>query len=212
MESAWDFFQDLFNPKSIVRLGLPLLLFVIFAETGLFIGFFLPGDSLVFIAGVFCATNGDDLGVGIIPLILLMSAAAILGNIAGYWFGKKVGPKLFTRDDSFFFKKRHLITTKAFYEKHGKKALILGRFLPYIRTFAPILAGVIQVDFKKFMVYNVIGAFAWISSISTIGYFLGQRYPEIENYLGWIIIGLIVITTIPVIITYIKEKRNSANK
>ncbi|MDP2388100.1 MAG: VTT domain-containing protein [Bacteroidota bacterium] len=207
MESAWQFFKDLLNPESIVQLGLPLLLFVIFAETGLFIGFFLPGDSLVFISGLICATNNDYLGVGIFTLIFCMSIAAIIGNIAGYWFGRKVGEKLFKRGDSFFFKRRHLIATKNFYERHGGKAIILGRFLPIIRTFAPILAGVINIDFKKFMIYNVVGAFAWISSISSIGYFLGQRFPGIKDHLGWIVIGLIVITTIPVILTYIKEKK-----
>lgn len=211
MESAWQFFKDLLNPESIVQLGLPLLLFVIFAETGLFIGFFLPGDSLVFISGLICATNNDYLGVGIFTLILCMSLAAILGNVAGYWFGRKVGEKLFKREDSFFFKRRHLIATKSFYERHGGKTIILGRFLPIIRTFAPILAGVIQIDFKKFMIYNVIGAFAWISSISSIGYFLGQRFPGIKNYLGWIVIGLIVITTIPIVITYIKGRKKKGH-
>ena len=180
---------------------------MIFAETGLFIGFFLPGDSLVFISGLICATNNDYLGVGIFTLIFCMSIAAITGNIAGYWFGRKVGAKLFKKEDSFLFKRRHLLATKSFYEKHGGKTIILGRFLPIIRTFAPILAGVIQIDFKKFMIYNIIGAFAWISSITSIGYFLGQRFPGIKDYLGWIIIGLIIITTIPVILTYIKEKR-----
>lgn len=207
MESAWQFFKDLLNPESIVQLGLPLLLFVVFAETGLLIGFFLPGDSLVFISGLICATNNDYLGVGIFTLIFCMSLAAILGNVAGYWFGRKVGEKLFRREDSFFFKRRHLLATKSFYERHGGKTIILGRFLPIIRTFAPILAGVINIDFKKFMIYNIVGAFAWISSISSIGYFLGQRFPGIKDHLGWIVIGLIVITTIPVILTYIKEKK-----
>ncbi len=212
MESAWQFIKDLLNPESIVQLGLPLLLFVIFAETGLLIGFFLPGDSLVFISGLICATNNDYLGVGIITLIFSMSIAAILGNIAGYWFGRKVGEKLYKRKDSFFFKQRHLIATKNFYERHGGKTIILGRFLPIIRTFAPILAGVIQIDFKKFMFFNVVGAFAWIGSVSSIGYFLGQRFPGIKNHLGWIVIGLIIITTIPVALTYIKEKKKAAKK
>lgn len=212
MESAWQFFKDLLDPTSIVQLGLPLLLFVIFAETGLLVGFFLPGDSLVFLSGLFCATKNQYLGVNLIVLILCMAAAAILGNIVGYLFGKKVGEKLYTRKDSFFFKQRHLTATKAFYDKHGGRTLILGRFLPYIRTFAPILAGVIRVDMKKFMAYNVIGAFAWIGSICSIGYFLGQIFPGIENYLGWIIVGFIVITTVPVIITYQKEKKKAAQK
>ena len=141
--------------------------------------------------------------------MLLLIVAAVLGNIAGYWFGRKTGEHLFSREDSLLFKKRHLETTRAFYEKHGRKALILGRFLPYIRTFAPILAGAIKLDFKRFMLYNITGAVAWIGSISSIGYFLGREFPEIENYLGYIVIGLIVITTIPVIITYLREKKKN---
>jgi membrane-associated protein len=135
--------------------------------------------------------------------------AAIIGNVFGYWFGKKVGKNLYTRKDSFLFKKQHLITTKAFYDTHGGKALILGRFLPIIRTFAPILAGVIKIDFKKFMLYNIIGAVAWIGSIASIAYFLGKQFSWIENYIGYIVIGLIVITAIPVLITYLRNRKKS---
>src|ERR1700741_1522936 len=201
MSETWQFLKDLTNPESIVKLGLPLLLFVIFAETGLFVGFFLPGDSLVFISGLICATSPQLLNVNLFVLIFLMCLAAILGNITGYLFGKKVGPKLFKRDDSFFFKKRHLTATKSFYDRHGGKTLVLGRFLPIIRTFAPILAGVIQVDFKKFMLYNVIGALSWIGTVCSIGYFLGKQFPQTKDYLGYIVIGLIIITTIPVLRT-----------
>lgn len=208
MEEAWQFLKDLTNPESIVKLGLPLLLFVIFAETGLFFGFFLPGDSLVFISGLLCATNPDLLGVNIFVLILLMSVVAIFGNIVGYYFGRKVGEGLYKKPDSFFFKRRHVDATKRFYEKHGGKTLFIGRFLPVIRTFAPILAGVIKIDPKKFMLYNLAGAFCWIGSIASIGFFLGTKYPGIKEYLGYIVIGLIVITAIPVVLTYIKEKNS----
>lgn len=207
MSEVWEFLKELVDPKSIIQLGLPLLLFVIFAETGLFFGFFLPGDSLVFISGLFCATKPELIGVNIVVLILLMVAAAVLGNIVGYLFGKRFGKNLFKKEDTFFFKKRHLIATQDFYEKHGRKTLIMGRFLPYVRTFAPILAGIINLDFNKFMLYNVIGAFAWIGSIASIGYFLGSKFPETENYLGYIVIGLIVITTLPVAITYLKNRK-----
>ena len=203
-----DFLKQLTDPESIIHYGgLWLLLFVVFAETGLLVGFFLPGDSLIFISGLLCATKPDLLNTDFIPLILLLMSAAIIGNIFGYWFGKKVGGKLYSRQDSFLFKKRYLITTKAFYDTHGGKALILGRFLPIIRTFAPILAGVIKIDFKKFMFYNIIGAIAWIGSIASIAYFLGKQFPTIENYIGYIVIGLIVITTIPVLITYLKSRK-----
>jgi membrane-associated protein len=207
LEEIWQLLKDLSNPESIVKLGLPLLLFVIFAETGLFFGFFLPGDSLVFISGLLCATNNELIGVHILVLILLMSLSAIGGNMVGYWFGKKVGAGLYARPDSFFFKRRHVDATRAFYEKHGGKTLFLGRFLPIIRTFAPILAGVIRVESGKFLLYNISGAICWIGSIASIGYFLGSRYPGVKDYLGYIVVVLIIITTIPVVLTYLRERK-----
>lgn len=205
-----DFIKQLTDPQSIIHYGgLWLLLFVVFAETGLLIGFFLPGDSLIFISGLLCATKPDLLSTSLLELLILLMLAAMIGNIFGYWFGKKVGEKLYSKEDSLLFKKKHLITTKAFYDKHGGKALVLGRFLPIIRTFAPILAGVIKIDYKVFMLYNLIGAISWIGSIASIAYFLGKQFPQIENYIGYIIVGLIVITTIPVAFTYMKS-RNSA--
>lgn len=203
-----DFLKQLTDPQSIIHYGgLWLLLFVVFAETGLFVGFFLPGDSLIFISGLLCATKPQLLDTPFLILLPLLMLAAIVGNIFGYWFGKKTGEKLYTREDSFLFRKKHLIATKDFYNQHGGKTLILGRFLPIIRTFAPILAGVIKVDFKIFMMYNVIGAVAWIVSIASIAYFLGKQFPVIENYIGYIVIGLIVITTIPVLMTYLKSRK-----
>lgn len=212
MEDLWQTLKDLVNPESIVQLGLPLLLFVIFAETGLLVGFFLPGDSLVFLSGVLCATKNHLLGISLPVLILLMCISAVLGNITGYWFGRVVGKKLYTRKDSLFFKRRHLDATEAFYNRYGKRTLILGRFLPYVRTFAPILAGVIKIDAKKFMLYNIIGAVAWIGSFCSLGYFLGSKFPAIEDHLSWVVIGLIIITTIPVVITYLREKKKAADQ
>lgn len=204
----FDFLKKLTDPQSIIQYGgLWLLLFVVFAETGLLVGFFLPGDSLIFIAGLVCATKPQLLGVDLPLLLFLLMSAAIIGNVFAYWFGRKAGEALYKREDSLLFKKHHLITTKSFYEKHGGKTLILGRFLPIIRTFAPILAGVIKIEFKIFMLYNVIGAVAWIGSIASIAYFLGIQFPWIENYIGYIVIGLIIITAIPVVTTYLKNKR-----
>lgn len=204
----FDFLKQLTDPQSIIHYGgLWLLLFVVFAETGLLVGFFLPGDSLIFISGLLCATKPQLLNVSIFTLVILLVSVAVIGNFFGYWFGKKVGEKLYIREDSFLFRKQHLITTKTFYDKHGGKALILGRFLPIIRTFAPILAGVIKIDFKTFMMYNLVGAIAWIGSIASIAYFLGKQFPSIENYIGYIVIGLIVITTIPVLATYLKSRK-----
>ena len=204
----FEFLKELTNPKSIIHYGgLWLLLFVVFAETGLFIGFFLPGDSLIFISGLLCATKPYLLNISIFWLISLLITSAVLGNIVGYWFGKKTGEKLFQKKDTFLFRKKHLETTKLFYEKHGGKALVLGRFLPIIRTFAPIIAGVIKVDFKLFMIYNITGASLWIITLTSIAFFLGKEFPQTENYIGYIVIGLIVITTIPVLITYLKNRK-----
>lgn len=203
----WNFLKELTDPASIIQYGgIFLLLFVVFAETGLLVGFFLPGDSLIFVSGMFCSTRPELLHVGILGLLPLMILAAVLGNIAGYWFGKKTGPALFKRDDSLIFKKRYLETTRSFYERHGGKALVLGRFLPVIRTFAPILAGAIRVDFTKFMLYNIAGATAWITSMGLCGFFLG-KIKWVEENVGWIVIFLIFITAIPVIRTWQKERK-----
>ena len=204
----FEFLKELTDPESIIKYGgLALLLVVIFSETGLLIGFFLPGDSLVFISGLLCATQPQLLGTNIISLILSLITAAVVGNIVGYWFGYKVGPSLFKRDDSLIFKKKYLEITRSFYKRRGGLAIVLGRFLPIIRTFAPILAGVIKVDFKIFMWYNIAGAVLWISSLSLIGFYLGIKIPWIKDYLEYIVIGLIIITTIPVVIAYRKEKK-----
>lgn len=201
-----EFLKQLTDPQSIIQYGgLALLLFVVFAETGLLIGFFLPGDSLIFISGLICVSKPDLLGVNLITLIVCLSAAAIIGNIVGYWFGYRVGPPLFKRDDSLIFKKRYLETTKAFYDRRGGATLIIGRFLPIIRTFAPILAGVIKLDFKKFMLYNITGALAWIALLCSIGYYLGS-YQWVQDNVGYIVIALIILTAIPLVITYYKEK------
>jgi membrane-associated protein len=193
MQDIWDFLKELTDPESIIKYGgLALLLFVVFAETGLLIGFFLPGDSLIFISGLICSSDPDLLGVSIFTLEAGLMASAILGNVAGYWFGFKVGPPLFRKEDGIIFKKTYLELTRSFYERHGGKALILGRFLPIIRTFAPILAGVIRVPFGAFMLYNVAGAVLWIGTLGTLGYSLGD-FP--------------LVTLIPVVATIRKEKR-----
>lgn len=202
----FDFLKQVTDPESIIKYGgLALLLFVIFAETGLLVGFFLPGDNLVFIAGLLCAMKPDLMNVSLPVLLISMMLAAITGNMFGFWFGKKAGEKLYSRKDSFFFRKRHLEMTKAYYQKHGGKTLILGRFIPIIRTFAPILAGVIKIELKKFMLYNVIGAVAWIGSIGSIAFYLGKQFPEIENYLGYVFGALIILTALPILTAFLKK-------
>jgi len=206
MEEYFDSVVKLFIPENLIKIGgLGLLLFIVFAETGLFIGFFLPGDSLLFTAGLLCSTK--VLPVHIVTLMLGLNLAAILGNITGYLFGKRVGPKLFNRDDSFIFKKRYVAITKSFYDRHGGKALIIGRFLPIIRTFAPILSGVIELKFKVFFAYTVIGSILWTSAMTLSAYFLAKLFPTLKDHLGLVVVFLIIITAIPVLTTYLKERK-----
>ncbi|MCE3227607.1 MAG: alkaline phosphatase [Bacteroidetes bacterium] len=205
----WDFLKQLMNPESIINYGgLWLLLFVIFAETGLLIGFFLPGDNLILLAGILCKAKPELLKVDFYVLVPLMIIAAVLGNTFGYWFGKSAGEKLYSRKDSFFFKQRHLEVTRKYYNKYGGNlTLIIARFLPVIRTFAPVLAGAIKIDFARFMLFNLIGAVAWIISLTSIGYFLVQAFPGITDHMGYIFIALIIITAVPILrIAFRKEK------
>lgn len=208
MNEVFEFIKQLTDPESIIKFGgIALLLFVVFAETGLLIGFFLPGDSLIFISGVISASRPELLNVNIALLELLMITAAVLGNIAGYWFGNKVGGKLLERKDSLIFKKSYLKTTQLFYEKHGGKTLIIGRFLPIIRTFAPILAGIININKKKFILYNIIGATLWIGLLTTTGYKLGT-VPWVQKNIGTIVISLIIVTLLPLLSLYYQKQKN----
>jgi len=210
---VWEFLKQLTNPESIIHHGgLLLLLIVIFSENGLVIGFFLPGDSLIFLSGLICASKPELLELDITTLTIAMFCAAICGSLFGYLFGRRVGPPLFERKDSLIFKRKYLDITQAFYQKHGGKTLVLGRFLPIIRTFAPIIAGVIKVPFTTFMFFNLVGGALWITSLSMLGYFLGTQFPAVEHYVGYIIIGFIGITTILLIRTYIKQKRSVHQK
>jgi membrane-associated protein len=202
---VWEFLKTLVDPESIIDYGgLALLLFVVFAETGLLIGFFLPGDSLIFISGMICVSKPQVLDVSLGVLILCLSVAAIFGNMAGYWFGYRVGPPLFERKDSLIFKKKYLELTHDFYEKNGGKTLIIGRFLPIIRTFAPILAGVLKISFKRFMLFNIVGAFGWIGLLTGIGYYLGT-YDWVRQHIAFIVIGLVIITLIPIFASFRKK-------
>lgn len=208
MEEFFELIPKLFVPENLIKIGgLGLLLFIVFAETGLFVGFFLPGDSLLFTAGILCSTHVLD--VNIVTLMLGLNLAATFGNITGYYFGKRVGPKLFTRDDSLVFKKRYVAITNSFYNRHGGKALILGRFLPIIRTFAPILSGVIKMELKIFIVYTVVGSILWTSTMTLSAYYLAKAIPNLQDHLGLVVLFLIIITAIPVISTYRKEKKTT---
>lgn len=210
MHDLWENLTKLVNAEEIIRQGgFYLIAFVVFAETGLFFGFFLPGDYLLFLAGMFVATGRLD--VGIVTMVLGLIFAASAGNFVGYWFGFRTGPMLYKREDSFLFKKKYLKAAEAYYRKQGAFALIMGRFVPIVRTFAPIVAGIVKLDPKRFAIYNISGAIVWITSLTLLGYFLGKEFQkEIENYLGYIIFGFIFLTTIPLVIAFLK--RNIGNK
>jgi len=175
---------------------------VIFAESGLFFGFFLPGDSLVFTAG-FLASQGY---LNIYFLLAVLLAAAVLGDNVGYWFGQKVGPMIFKREDSRFFHRENVNKAHEFFEKYGGKSLILARFVPVVRTFVPIVAGVGKMDYKKFFWFNIIGGFLWTIGLALAGYFLGQIIPDVDKYIIPIVLLIIFISILPGLFQLLKPK------
>ena len=185
--------------------GLWILLFVVFAETGLFVGFFLPGDSLLFAAGIFL----DDLtaefyDVHYSIVLLMVIVASVLGNIVGYWFGHQTGPLIYERKETWLFRKKHLMRAHDFYEENGKATIFLAKFLPIIRTFAPIVAGIVKMHRPAFMLYNILGSIAWVCSMMLGGYYLNDwvktRFGfELADYIEIIAVGIILITTLPVL-------------
>lgn len=204
--------------------GLWLLLFVVFAETGLFAGFFFPGDSLLFVAGIYSTDLANEIiqldspVAQLLVLFVFISAAGILGNFVGYWFGKKSGVFLYHRKDTLFFKKKYLFQAKEFYDEHGMFAIVIARFLPFIRTFAPIVAGIVAMDFKKFALYNVVGCLAWVFSMLFAGHFLqkwilAQFGFDLKEHLEVIVIGIVAVTTAPVLWkVFFAKKKTAENK
>jgi membrane-associated protein len=185
--------------------GLYFLLFVVFAETGLFVGFFLPGDSLLFAAGIYLDSLAEEFfDLHYLFVIVLVIIASVLGNIVGYWFGRKTGPLLYERKETWLFRKKHLVRATDFYHQYGKATIFLAKFLPIIRTFAPIVAGIVKMDRKVFVFYNIIGSVAWVVSMMLGGYFL-QTWVEkqfdfsLKDHIEAITIVIIVITTLPVL-------------
>ena len=215
--------HDLIKPEFYIKLGgLWLLLFIVFAETGLMVGFFLPGDSLLFVAGIY---SGELIGsiikggtgrsfMDLVLLWAMVSVCGILGNAVGYWFGNKSGPFLYHRKDNFLFKKKYLFRAKEFFDKHGGEAIAFARFLPIIRTFTPIIAGIVVMDKKKFMVYNIIGCLAWVCTMIFGGHYL-QRFIlakygfDLKEHLEVIVIGIVVVTTAPVLFKLFFGRRSS---
>lgn len=199
-----------------VKMGIYIVLFIVFAETGLFAGFFLPGDSLLFLAGIYSRelienflVVGSDF-VNVLLLSTMVAVAGIVGNMVGYWFGSKSGYYLYNKKDSFWFKKKYLIQSKEFFEKHGGRAIIFARFLPIFRTFAPIVAGIVSMDKKKFMFFNIVSSFLWSYSLIFAGHylygFLLQKYQiNLKDHIEVIVIGLVLVTMLPVLLKFTKK-------
>jgi membrane-associated protein len=213
MDQFIELFKHLINPEWIINHGgLYLLLIIIFAETGLFVGFFLPGDSLLFVAGIYGGLLSNAFyNVPFLVIMIMIAIAGVLGNFVGFWFGRKSGPLLFSRKDTFLFKKKHLYQAKEFYDKHGGGAIFLARFLPIIRTFAPIVAGIVGMERNKFMFYNIISSFTWVFSMMLAGHYLDKAFPSLKEHLELIVIILILITTLPVIIKLFFSKPKHAS-
>ena len=209
MQSLRDLFELLRDPPALVQLaGYVGLIAIIFIETGFFFGFFLPGDSLLVSAGLLIATL-DGLDMNLYLLGALLNVAAIAGDAVNYWVGRITGPRIFVRDESFFFKRKHVERAHEFYVKHGAKTIVLARFMPIIRTFAPLVAGVARMDYRIFTIYNVIGGTAWIWSMLFTGYFLGRYVPGIDKYIELVIIVVIFLSILPGIISWWRERRRN---
>lgn len=192
--------------EEIVAWGGYIGLFVIiFSETGLLVGFFLPGDSLLFTAGLFAARGQLD----IVVLIALLLTAAILGNSTGYLIGRKAGQALYNRPQSRFFRRDHLLKTKEFYEKYGAFTIVMAQFMPFARTFAPVVAGIGEMQYRRFITFNILGAILWVNSMTLLGYFLGTLVPGIRNYIEYVIAAIIFVSVLPVGIKYLQHRRES---
>jgi membrane-associated protein len=197
------------NPESlIVKGGLALLAAIVFAETGLLVGFFLPGDSLLFVGG-FLASDAGGNRLPPLPVVALVAfIAAVVGDQVGFWFGRKVGPSVFTRPDSRLFKQQNVVRAHAFFDRHGPKTVVLARFVPVVRTFTPVVAGVGKMRYRTFVTYNVIGGFIWAVGLTTLGYFLGQ-IDVIKNNIEIAIVAVIAVSLIPVAIEFLKHRREA---
>jgi membrane-associated protein len=199
--------SELVNPEALIQYGgLVLLLLIIFAETGIFFGFFLPGDSLLFAAGLLAESPYLDTPVAI--LVILLIIAAVSGTTVGYGVGRWAKNYLENRRESFFYRKKYIELTEAFYQRHGMMAFVLGRFLPIVRTFVPILAGMTHIDFTKFLLYNILGAAIWVVTMVMAGHLLGNAFPNLIEYLEYIVFGMILVTAIPLIVSLFRNKRN----
>lgn len=208
MDFIGDFFHMISSPEGFRELiawgGYIVLILIIFSETGLLIGFFLPGDSLLVTAGVLAAAGLLDITL----LNVLLIPAAIIGDATGYTIGFRSGKRLLQRPDSRFFKKSHVDKTQEFYAKHGGKTIVLARFVPIVRTFAPVVAGIARMPYRQFAIFNVAGGVFWIASTTLLGYFLGKVIPDIERYIHYVIAAVIFLSILPIIFEFVRNRRN----
>jgi membrane-associated protein len=195
------------DPRTIIAGGLVVIAVIIFAECGLLIGFFLPGDSLLFTAGFLASQH--EIGIDIWVLSLVCGAAAATGPLVGYWYGKALGQRLFNREDSLLFRKQHLVRAHEFYERHGGKALILARFMPVVRTFAPVVAGMAAMNYPRFVLFTVVGAVLWAIGVTWVGFFLGNLIPDAGKYLEYIVALIIIVSIAPPIIHFLRDRARS---
>jgi len=200
------FLNNVYNVPELIRwVGFPGLIAIVFAETGLLVGFFLPGDSLLITAGIFAAGGLLDIRL-LIPALIL---AAIAGNATGYAIGKRTGRALYSRPDSLLFKREHLRMTHEYYEKHGAMTIVLAQFLPILRTFAPVVAGAAEMGYVKFATYNVVGAISWVTSMTLAGYALGNVVPDIEQRIHYVVAIVIAVSLIPPGIAWLRRKKST---
>ncbi|MGC4021628.1 MAG: VTT domain-containing protein [Cyclobacteriaceae bacterium] len=192
------------SPETIIHIGgVALLLVVVFFETGIFFGFFLPGDSLLFTAGIMC--NGPYLSVSPSELIPMLIGSATLGTAAGFFFGRWAGDFFSHRKENFFYRKKYVDLTQDFFQKHGMMAFVFGRFIPIVRTFLPILAGIAKIDVKKFWIYNLLGATLWVVTVVMAGFWLSTLIPGLADYIGLIAVIMIVISTLPLVVSVFRK-------
>lgn len=198
--------SSILDPQTIIHAGYVAIALVIFAECGLLIGFFLPGDSLLFTAGFLAS---QQLGVEIWPLSVISGLAAAVGPLVGYWYGAWAGPRLFNREDSIWFHKKHLMRAHEFYDRHGGKALVLARFMPVVRTFAPVVAGMAAMNYSRFVLYTIVGAVIWAIGVTWLGYFLGSLIPDAGKYLEYIVALIIIASIAPPLVHLLRERNRS---
>ena len=205
MDLIRQFFQSVYNVPELIRLGgLFGMVVVVFAETGLLVGFFLPGDSLLLTAGVLVAAG--EFKVDILWLNIALMLAAIAGDATGYWIGRRAGTAIYSRPDSFLFRRKHLVAAHEFYERHGGKTIVLARFMPIIRTFAPVVAGAAEMSYWRFASYNVFGGIGWVASMTLAGYFLGRSVPDIDKNLHLVVAVVIFLSLLPAVIGYLRSR------